>query len=218
MGGRPTSRRSRSRGAWSSGTLTLVWPSTPRHHVALAHAGPDASSRPVDRSGSGMRAGVPLAHPPHGHMLRITELRLPLDHSEPELRAAIVTRLGVPDAALKSMTVYRRAVDARKRSAMVLTYTIDCDVHDEEAVLSGSLGRSTPEAARRTRVTASSGMRRRLTTRRSVRGRSSSASDRAASSRRWCWRRWACDRSCWSAASACASARRTPGGCGARAC
>ena len=87
-----------------------------------------------------MRAGVPLAHPPHGHMLRITELRLPLDHSEPELRAAIVTRLGVLDAALKSMTVYRRAVDARKRSAMVLAYTIDCDVHDEEAVLRAHSG------------------------------------------------------------------------------
>ncbi len=68
-------------------------------------------------------------------MLRITELRLPLDHPEPALRAALVARLGVPDAELKSMTVFRRAVDARKRSAMVLAYTIDCDVHDEDAVL-----------------------------------------------------------------------------------
>ena len=73
-------------------------------------------------------------------MLRITDLRLPLDHAESALRAAIVARLGVPDAALKSVTVFRRAVDARKRSAMVLTYTIDCDVQDEVAVLQAHPG------------------------------------------------------------------------------
>ena len=35
-------------------------------------------------------------------MLRITELKLPLDHAEGALRPAIVKRLGIPDAALKS--------------------------------------------------------------------------------------------------------------------
>ena len=73
-------------------------------------------------------------------MLRITELRLPLDHPEPALRAAIVARLGVSDAELKSVAVFRRAVDARKRSTVVLAYTIDCDVHDEDAVLQAHPG------------------------------------------------------------------------------
>jgi uncharacterized FAD-dependent dehydrogenase len=68
-------------------------------------------------------------------MLRITELRLPLDHAEDALRPAIVERLGIADADLEGFTVFRRAYDARKKSAIVLIYTIDCDLADEAAVL-----------------------------------------------------------------------------------
>src|SRR6478609_12178520 len=73
-------------------------------------------------------------------MLRITELRLPLDHAEDALRPAIVARLGVPDADLRSFTVFRRAWDARKKSAILLIYTIDCEVRDEQAVLAAHPG------------------------------------------------------------------------------
>jgi hypothetical protein len=68
-------------------------------------------------------------------MLRITELRLPLDHAEDALRPAIVARLGVADADLLSFAVFRRGYDARKKAAIVLTYTIDCALRDEAAVL-----------------------------------------------------------------------------------
>ena len=53
-------------------------------------------------------------------MLRITELRLPLDHTEEALRLAILKRLGLADDALKSFTVFKRSYDARKKSAVVL--------------------------------------------------------------------------------------------------
>jgi hypothetical protein len=68
-------------------------------------------------------------------MIRLTELRLPLDHPEGALRAAIVARLSVPESDLKSFTVFRRAPDARRRDAVVLSYTVDCEVRDEAAVL-----------------------------------------------------------------------------------
>ena len=68
-------------------------------------------------------------------MLRITELRLPLKHPEEALRAAILARLGIPSAALKSFTIFKRGYDARKKSAVVLTYTLDCEVEDEAALL-----------------------------------------------------------------------------------
>jgi len=68
-------------------------------------------------------------------MLRITELRLPLDHAADALRPAIVARLGLHDAALKAFTVFKRAYDARKKAAIVLIYTIDCEVDDEASVL-----------------------------------------------------------------------------------
>ncbi len=68
-------------------------------------------------------------------MLRITELKLPLDHPEPALRAAVVKRLGLSDLDLLAMAVFRRAFDARKKSAIVLIYTVDCEVANEAAVL-----------------------------------------------------------------------------------
>jgi len=68
-------------------------------------------------------------------MLRITELRLPLDHAESALRPAIVARLGIQDAALKKYSVFKRSYDARKKSAVVLIYTVDCELLDEAAVL-----------------------------------------------------------------------------------
>jgi hypothetical protein len=68
-------------------------------------------------------------------MIRINELRLPLAHAEPALRAAILARLGLADAELKSFHVFRRGYDARKKSAIVLAYTIDCEVTVDEAAL-----------------------------------------------------------------------------------
>lgn len=86
-------------------------------------------------------------------MLRITELRLPLDHAEDALRPAVLKRLGIPDAELASFTVFRRAYDARKKSAIVLIYTVDCTVRDEAAVLQTHQGdphiRPTPDMAYR---------------------------------------------------------------------
>ena len=84
-------------------------------------------------------------------MLRITELRLPLTHAEEALRAAIVARLGVGDAALVNFRVFKRGFDARKKSAVVLTYTVDCELHDEAAVLAAHVGdphiRVTPDTS-----------------------------------------------------------------------
>jgi uncharacterized FAD-dependent dehydrogenase len=67
-------------------------------------------------------------------MLRLTELRLPIDHAEAALRAAILTRLAIPGDELLGFTVHRRAVDARK-PGIVFTYTIDAEVRNERAIL-----------------------------------------------------------------------------------
>jgi uncharacterized FAD-dependent dehydrogenase len=68
-------------------------------------------------------------------VLRITELRLPLDHPEAALRSAILKRLGIDDAELLDVSVFRRGYDARKKTAIVLTYTLDVTLADEAAVL-----------------------------------------------------------------------------------
>ncbi|MFT3953899.1 MAG: NAD(P)/FAD-dependent oxidoreductase [Piscinibacter sp.] len=73
-------------------------------------------------------------------MLRITELRLPLNHPEPALREAVLARLGIADAALKRIEMFRRGYDARRKSDIVLVYTLDCELDDEAAVLARHAG------------------------------------------------------------------------------
>jgi uncharacterized FAD-dependent dehydrogenase len=73
-------------------------------------------------------------------MLRITELRLPLAHADDALRPAIVQRLGIPDAQLLSFKVFKRSYDARKKSAIQLIYTLDCELADEAAVFARLAG------------------------------------------------------------------------------
>jgi len=65
-------------------------------------------------------------------MLRITNLRLPLDHDDAVLRTAIVARLGIRDAELRGFTVHKRSWDARKQRAIAWIYTVDCQVEGEE--------------------------------------------------------------------------------------
>ena len=68
-------------------------------------------------------------------MLRLNELKLPLEHSEDALREAIVTRLALGADDLLGFSVFKRSYDARKRSAILLIYAIDVELRDEAAVL-----------------------------------------------------------------------------------
>jgi len=61
-------------------------------------------------------------------MIRITELRLPLNHREDELRPAVLAKLGLQDTELLALHVFRRGYDARKKTAIVLSYTLDCEL------------------------------------------------------------------------------------------
>ena len=68
-------------------------------------------------------------------MLRLTELRLPLDHADDEIEAALLKRLGLKPGELVRFSVFRRATDARKRKAISLIYTLDLEVRNEAALL-----------------------------------------------------------------------------------
>ena len=73
-------------------------------------------------------------------MLRLTDLKLPLDHADADLAAAVLERLRIAPQDLRGYSVFRRAVDARKRSAIALIYALDVDVRNEAAVLARSKG------------------------------------------------------------------------------
>ncbi|WBX86282.1 NAD(P)/FAD-dependent oxidoreductase [Sphingosinicella microcystinivorans] len=68
-------------------------------------------------------------------MLRLSGLTLPLDHEADAMAPAICARLGVAPDRLRGFTVFRRGNDARKKSAILLVYTVDVDLADEAEVL-----------------------------------------------------------------------------------
>ena len=68
-------------------------------------------------------------------MLRLTEIKLPLDHGPDALRAALLKRLRISASDLQSFAVFKRAHDARKKSAIAYIYSIDLALRDESAVL-----------------------------------------------------------------------------------
>ncbi|WP_304191272.1 NAD(P)/FAD-dependent oxidoreductase [Phenylobacterium aquaticum] len=73
-------------------------------------------------------------------MLRLTELKLPLDHAPQDLEAAVLERLGVAPADLAGFEIVRRAHDARRKAAILTVYSVDATVTDEAEVLARLAG------------------------------------------------------------------------------
>ncbi len=68
-------------------------------------------------------------------MLRLSGLALPLDHEAEAIPQAICTRLGIDSTELRGFEIVRRGNDARRRTAILLIYTLDIDLADEAAVI-----------------------------------------------------------------------------------
>jgi len=68
-------------------------------------------------------------------MIRLTDIKLPLDHAEGAIEAAIRAKLGLGKSGLLGFTVFRRGHDARKRGNILLIYTLDVEVADEAGLL-----------------------------------------------------------------------------------
>ena len=60
-------------------------------------------------------------------MLRLTNVKLPLNHQPEELEQAILATLNITAEQLTSFTVFKRGYDARKKSKIILMYTLDVD-------------------------------------------------------------------------------------------
>lgn len=78
-------------------------------------------------------------------MLRISNLQLPFDHSEADLKEAILAFLGVPESDLREYVVFRRSTDARKRDMVYFLYLIDVEVANEDALLSNPQLKPSPD-------------------------------------------------------------------------
>ena len=68
-------------------------------------------------------------------MIRISNLQLPLEHDDEALGLAILARLSIQTDDLLDYVVHRRGYDARKKSKIVLIYTLDVNTNQNEAIL-----------------------------------------------------------------------------------
>jgi uncharacterized protein len=68
-------------------------------------------------------------------MLRLTEVKLPLDHPDEALRDAIVKKLKINATELTHYSIYKRSYDARKKGQITLVYILDVETPKEKALL-----------------------------------------------------------------------------------
>ena len=68
-------------------------------------------------------------------MLRLSELKLPLDHPEDALLEAVLKRLRIPPNDVFEQRMVKRSIDARRRDQIQLIYSVDVRVRGEVALL-----------------------------------------------------------------------------------
>ncbi len=67
--------------------------------------------------------------------IRLTEVKLPLDHAPEALHAAACERLHLQPHEITSVSIFRRGFDARKKSDIHFIYTLDVETTDNAGVL-----------------------------------------------------------------------------------
>jgi len=69
-------------------------------------------------------------------MIRLTNFKLPLDHTDDELKQAILKKLAINSKQLIDFTIFKRGYDARQKNNIYLIYTLDVKTTDDQALLS----------------------------------------------------------------------------------
>lgn len=75
-------------------------------------------------------------------MLRLSNLKLPLDHTPEQLTQAVLTLLGIPAEQLLQVTPHRRSVDARNKQHIYFVYHLDILVQHPQQVLANAPGKA----------------------------------------------------------------------------
>jgi uncharacterized protein len=68
-------------------------------------------------------------------MLRITEIKLPLDHQEGEIKTAILLKLRIKSEELHNYCIFKRSYDARQKGEIRLVYIVDVSTTKENSLL-----------------------------------------------------------------------------------
>lgn len=67
-------------------------------------------------------------------MLRISQLKLPVEHTEAQLKKKLLKTAHIKEQDLKQFFIRKRSVDGRKKPELYYVYTVDLIVANEEHV------------------------------------------------------------------------------------
>lgn len=73
-------------------------------------------------------------------MLRITQLKLPVEHTPEQLRKKLLRTAHIKEQEFKTYKIKKRSIDARKKPELYYVYTIDFTVSNEGRALRNSKG------------------------------------------------------------------------------
>lgn len=68
-------------------------------------------------------------------MIRITQVKMPITHTEEDLRIRAAKLLRISDDKIKKLHIVRQSVDARKREEVSFSYVLDVETDQEEKVI-----------------------------------------------------------------------------------
>ena len=68
-------------------------------------------------------------------MLRLTEIKLPLDHAQDAIKTAIFKKLQISPNDLINYSIFKRSYDARKKEEIILVYILDIETTQEKKLL-----------------------------------------------------------------------------------
>ena len=68
-------------------------------------------------------------------MLRLSNIKLPLDHTDSDLRTAIASKLAIKDSELLEYRIYKRSYDARQKKNIFFIYSLDVDTSKNTQLL-----------------------------------------------------------------------------------
>lgn len=74
-------------------------------------------------------------------MLRINQVKVRTNHTEQDLRRKTADMLRIPMEEIRSLTIVRQSIDARKKPEIFFSYTVDVEVAGQEKLLRKMKGR-----------------------------------------------------------------------------
>ena len=67
-------------------------------------------------------------------MIRIQQIKLPIDHSEEDLYMRAAEILKVKREEIKNLLIFRKSIDARKKEEITFIYTLDLEIENENNI------------------------------------------------------------------------------------